>query len=345
GRTPVFVAVDGAAAAVLGIADTLKSGSREAVSTLRRAGIHVLMLTGDNELTAAAIGREVGLDRVLADVRPDEKAAQVRRQQLSGKIVAMVGDGINDAPALARADLGISIGSGTDVAIEASGITLIGGDPRAIPAAMALSRATMAVIRQNLFWAFAYNVLLIPVAMGVLFPAFGISLSPALAAGAMALSSVSVVANSLRLRAFDARPAAAHRIVRRTVAGRLREAWFLGAIGLASLALAGGVMAADRSIEAGAHHVAVTVRDVSFVPADVRIRAGETVVLSFTNADPVFHDWEVVGPANVDAGARPGQTQRIRFTIDEPGTYRIECTVDGHAEAGMVGTLVVEAAD
>jgi plastocyanin len=161
----------------------------------------------------------------------------------------------------------------------------------------------------------------------------------------MALSSVSVVANSLRLRSFDSRPEATHRIERRGPFGRLREAWFLGAIALAALGLAGGVMAADRAIEATSQNVDVVARDLSFSPAAVRITAGRTTVVSFRNDGSMFHDWEVEGVANVDAGARPGQTQRIRFTIDAPGSYPIRCTVPGHAAAGMVGTLVVEAAD
>ena len=204
GRTPVFVAIDGRAVAVLGIADTLKAGSGDAVASLRHAGIEVLMLTGDNELTAVSIGRELGLEKVLADVRPDEKAAQVRRQQLAGRIVAMVGDGINDAPALAQADVGIAIGSGTDIAIESGTVTLVSGDLRAITTAIELSRATLRNIRQNLFWAFAYNVALIPLAAGLLYPLTGWLLDPIVAAGAMAASSVTVVSNALRLRGFRA---------------------------------------------------------------------------------------------------------------------------------------------
>ena len=202
GRTPVFVAIDGSPAAVIGVADTLKAGSADAVAELRRLGLEVVMLTGDNERTAAAIARAAGIRTVIADVRPDGKAAAIRTLQADGRAVAMVGDGINDAPALAAADVGIAMGHGTDVAIESAGVTLMRGDLRTIPSAIGLSRATMRNVRQNLFWAFAYNTILIPVAMGVLYPAFGILLDPILAAAAMALSSVTVVSNALRLRRY-----------------------------------------------------------------------------------------------------------------------------------------------
>ena len=209
GKTPVLVALDGRLAAVIGIADTVKPGSAAAVAELRRLGLDVAMLTGDNRATAEAIGRVVGIDRVLADVRPEGKAAAISALQAEGRRVAMVGDGINDAPALASADVGIALGTGTDVAIESAGVTLMSGDLRGLVTAIALSRATMRNIRQNLFWAFAYNVVLIPVAMGALYPFSGLLLDPILAAAAMALSSVTVVSNALRLRRFAAPPIAA----------------------------------------------------------------------------------------------------------------------------------------
>jgi Cu+-exporting ATPase len=203
GKTVVFVGLNGRLAAVLGVADTLKPGSVAAVRDLRGLGLDVVMLTGDDRRTAEAIARAAGIERVLADVRPDGKAAGIREIQRGGHVVAMAGDGINDAPALAAADVGIAMGTGTDIAIESAGVTLLSGDLRGLVSAIRLSRATMRNIRQNLFWAFAYNVVLIPVAMGALFPFTGILLDPILAAAAMALSSVTVVSNALRLRAFS----------------------------------------------------------------------------------------------------------------------------------------------
>jgi Cu+-exporting ATPase len=202
GKTPMFLAIEGQAAGIIAVADTLKENSKEAVEALQRMGLEVVMLTGDNERTARAIAHQIGIDRVLAEVLPEMKAEEVKRLQAEGKKVGMVGDGINDAPALAQADVGIALGTGTDVAMESSDITLIGGDLRGVVTAIALSKATIRNIRQNLFWAFAYNTILIPVAAGILFPFLGILLNPILAAGAMAFSSVTVVTNALRLRKF-----------------------------------------------------------------------------------------------------------------------------------------------
>jgi Cu+-exporting ATPase len=200
GATPVFVAMDGRAVGLVAIADPVKATSGEAIAQIRALGIRVVMLTGDDRRTAASVARSVGIHDVVAEVLPDRKLDEVQRIQAEGRVVAMVGDGLNDAPALAQSDVGIALGTGTDVAMETGSITLMRGDLLAVPQAIRLARRTMRVIRQNLFWAFVYNVIGIPVAAGVLFPSFGILLTPALAAGAMAVSSVSVVTNSLRLR-------------------------------------------------------------------------------------------------------------------------------------------------
>ena len=200
GKTPMYVAADGALAGLLAVADPIKETSREAIARLHRMGLEVVMLTGDNERTANAIAREAGIDRDVASVLPDGKVDEVRRLQEQGRVVAMVGDGINDAPALAQADIGMAIGTGTDIAAEAADVVLMRGDLRAVASALRLSRRTMRTMRQNLFWAFAYNVVGIPVAAGALYPLAGVLLSPVLASAAMAFSSVSVVTNSLRLR-------------------------------------------------------------------------------------------------------------------------------------------------
>ncbi|MBC7496989.1 MAG: heavy metal translocating P-type ATPase [Sphingomonadaceae bacterium] len=203
GATAILVAIDGKAAGVIAIADPVKATTADAVAALKAEGIRVIMLTGDNRTTAEAVARRLGIDEIEADVLPDQKSAVVTRLKVEGRVVAMAGDGVNDAPALAAADVGIAMGTGTDVAIESAGVTLVKGDLNGILRARRLSHATMRNIRQNLFLAFVYNAVGVPIAAGVLFPVFGLLLSPAIAAGAMALSSISVVGNALRLRTAD----------------------------------------------------------------------------------------------------------------------------------------------
>jgi Cu+-exporting ATPase len=200
GQTVVFAAVDGRLAGLLGVADPIKATTPEAVAQLHAQGLTIAILTGDNRATAEAVARRLHIDTVMAEVLPEQKGDAVRRMQGEGRIVAMAGDGINDAPALAIANVGIAMGTGTDVAVESAGITLVKGDLRGIAKARRLSRAAMRNIRQNLFFAFAYNAIGVPVAAGVLYPFFGVLLSPMIAAAAMSLSSVSVIANALRLR-------------------------------------------------------------------------------------------------------------------------------------------------
>jgi Cu+-exporting ATPase len=200
GDTVMFAAVDGRPAGLLCVADPVKETTAEAVSALHEEGVELVMLTGDNRRTAEAVASGLGIDRVQAEVLPDQKAQMVKQLQQEGRIVAMAGDGINDAPALAQAHVGIAMGSGADVAMESAGITLVKGDLRGIVRARRLSRATMRNIRQNLFFAFVYNSLGVPVAAGVLYPFFGLLLSPMIAAAAMSFSSVSVISNALRLR-------------------------------------------------------------------------------------------------------------------------------------------------
>ena len=200
GQTVMFVAIDGRVAGLIGVADPIKQSAAEAIAQLHREGLRVVMLTGDNKTTAEAVARKLGIDEVIAEVLPDQKVETVRQLQSKGDVVAMAGDGINDAPALALANVGIAMGTGTDVAMKSADVTLVKGDLRGIVRARVLSRLTMNNIKQNLFFAFVYNSLGVPIAAGILYPFSGILLSPMIAAAAMSFSSVSVIANALRLR-------------------------------------------------------------------------------------------------------------------------------------------------
>jgi Cu+-exporting ATPase len=202
GKTPVYVALNGSIAGIIAVADVIKASSKAAIESLHKAGIELAMITGDNKRTADAIAKRVGIDKVLSEVLPHEKSAEIKKLQAGGKKVAMVGDGINDAPALAQANIGIAIGSGTDVAMESADIVLMKSDLMDVPRAINLSKRTIRIIKQNLFWAFGYNVLGIPVAAGILYLFGGPLLNPMFAAAAMSMSSVSVLINALRLRSF-----------------------------------------------------------------------------------------------------------------------------------------------
>jgi len=307
GKTPMYIAVDGAAAGLIAVADTVKAESREAIGALHALGLDVWMLTGDNRATAAAIARQVGIapEFVLAEVLPSEKAATIEELQGRGKVVAMVGDGVNDAPALARADLGVAIGTGADVAVEASDITLVGGDLRGVVSGIALSRRTIGVIRQNLFWAFAYNVVLIPVAMGVLYPFTGQLLNPIIAAAAMAMSSVSVVTNSLRLRGWNA-PMDVREITNPPLRRRLADGGFLIAIALLALAIGIGSFRLSA-----ASMGAAGMGDHGGAAADEHgAMAGMIAVPPETAGVRVAWSSEPANPA-------PGQTVTLRYWISD----------------------------
>ncbi|MDW8253192.1 MAG: heavy metal translocating P-type ATPase [Chloroflexota bacterium] len=349
GKTPVYLAVDGTAAGVIAVADTIKPEAPEAVAALKALGLDVWMLTGDNRLTATAVAAQLGIAQVMSEVLPEQKAAKVAELQAAGKVVAMVGDGINDAPALAQADLGIAIGTGTDVAIEASDITLVGGDLRSVVTAIALSRKTIGIIKSNLFWAFAYNIVLIPVAAGVLFPFTGALLNPALAAAAMALSSVSVVTNSLRLRTFRP-PARAEELRHPSLLSRVRDYGYLAAVAVGALVLAAGGFLAAKSAEAAAIEIVVEAirtddpaAPYAFVPSTLRLEAeeGQLVRIVFINRDTQFHDWDLEGIPNAHVGARGGQTVVWTFRVRGHGEFHAECTVPLHAEYGMVQDIEI----
>ncbi|RFU21847.1 heavy metal translocating P-type ATPase [Geodermatophilus marinus] len=316
GRTPMYVAVDGDAAAVLSVADTVKPESAEAVAQLRALGLQVWMLTGDNAATATAIADQVGIEHVLAEVLPADKAAQVRRLQEQGHVVAMAGDGINDAAALSAADVGIAIGTGADVAIAASDITLVGGDLRGIVSAIALSRRTVTTMKQGLGWAFGYNLLLIPVAAGALYWWDGLLLDPVLASAAMAMSSVSVVTNALRLRRFH-RPATAAEILHPPLRARIGQYAYLTGVAVLALSLGAGLTAVSRMefAERGMNGQLAWMQGTG-MPVRPAMSEMMTAEVPPTDAADAGVDVRLDLPADL----RPGQPTRLVATVVDSET-------------------------
>jgi len=318
GETPMFVAIDRAAAAVISVADTVKPESVEAVAQLQALGVQVWMLTGDHATTAAAIAQQVGIEHVLAEVLPAEKAAKVRELQAQGHVVAMAGDGINDAAALSAADVGIAIGTGADVAIAASDITLVGGDLRGIVSAIALSRRTVTTMKQGLGWAFGYNLLLVPVAAGALYWWNGLLLDPVLASAAMAMSSVSVVTNALRLRRFR-RPATGEEILHPPLRARIGQYAYLTGVAVVALSLGAGLTAVSRM-------------DFAERGMNGQLAWAQTTGMPMRPAMSVMMTADVPPADAADAGvdvqfqtpapARPRQPTRLLMTVTDATTGR-----------------------
>ena len=316
GATPLFVAVDGSAAGLFLVADPLKPESAEAVAQLKALGLEVWMLTGDNAATAAAVARQVGIEHVLAEVLPSEKADHVVALQNQGHVVAMAGDGINDSPALAQADLGIALGTGADVAVAASDITLVGGDLRGIVSAIALSRRTVTTIKQGLGWAFVYNLALIPVAAGALYWWNGILLDPVLASAAMAMSSVSVVTNALRLRSYR-RPATVAEILRPPLRTRVTQWAYLGGIAVAAVTLGVAFTVASRS-DAASHGMN---GQLAWLQGTGMTMRPSMSVMMTTDVPPVDADQAgVTVDYRLPAAPRPGERTRVVVTLRDADT-------------------------
>jgi P-type Cu+ transporter len=316
GQTPMFVAIDGQPVGILAVADTVKPESTEAVAQMRALGLDVWMLTGDNATTARAIAEQVGIDAVLAEVLPADKAAKIRELQAQGHVVAMAGDGINDAAALSAADLGIAIGTGADVAIAASDITLVGGDLRGMVSAIALSRRTVVTMKQGLAWAFGYNLLLIPVAAGALYWWNGLLLDPVLASAAMAMSSVSVLTNALRLRRFR-RPATVDEILRPPFRVRVGQYAYLTGVAVVALALGSALTAVSRMgfAERGMNGQLAWTQGTG-MPMRPTMSTMMTAEIDPTEAAEVGLDVRL----DVPASARPGQPTRVVVTVVDTAT-------------------------